>query len=235
MTLAQGFKNLLLSLMLPAQGWAMGEYSDARGTVNPNTNASGGGTSDSPSAGESDAPGILTHFTGTTSATAGRQTIYGTSADPETILLGGARYLTTHRVRVPALSTGSEQFTVLYGFWAGSAIQIGNNSGVYFRYTEAENAGNWTCVCSNSGTATTADSGVPVVAGDWFKLEIDISADGSQAIFLINGAIVATITTNLPTVGVRFLCQRIKKSVGTGDRTTQIDTHALRYEMATPR
>lgn len=50
----------------------------------------------------------------------------------------------------------------------------------------------------DTGDATEVDTGIPVT--DWHVLEVRVNAAGTQALFYIDAALVATITTNIPTV-----------------------------------
>jgi hypothetical protein len=50
----------------------------------------------------------------------------------------------------------------------------------------------------NTGDATEIDTGIAV--NDWHVLEVRVNAAGTQALFYIDGALAATITTNIPTV-----------------------------------
>lgn len=50
----------------------------------------------------------------------------------------------------------------------------------------------------NTGDATEIDTGISV--SDWHSLEVRVNAAGTQALFYIDGVLVATITTNIPTV-----------------------------------
>ena len=131
------------------------------------------------------------------------------------------------RLKFPILSTGTETFLFLAGF--GNAITVANTANqVQFRYTHSENGGDWTCTSRQSSVETAVNSGVAVVAGTWYNLEIYLNT--TSATFYINGTLVATITTNLPSgtsqqFGYSF---GIIKSVGTTARTVQYDIHQLK-------
>lgn len=83
-------------------------------------------------------------------------------------------------------------------------------------------SGNWICSVINSSTVTSVNSGVAVVADQWYKLKAIISADGSSVLYYINNALVGTITTAVPTTPVRFIF-KLEKTLGTVSRTTSID------------
>jgi hypothetical protein len=95
---------------------------------------------------------------------------------------------------------------------------LANDSGdptsesVTFNYVDNENGGKILCVCRNNNSETTADSGVTVVAGAWYKCEFVVNAGGTSVAFYINGTLVATITTNIPTGTSRALMARLRHS-----------------------
>jgi len=67
---------------------------------------------------------------------------------------------------------------------------------------DCRSSANWLVVTDNSGggeITTTIDTGVLVVADTWFTLGARYYVDLSQCNFFINGSLVATSTTNLPT------------------------------------
>lgn len=69
---------------------------------------------------------------------------------------------------------------------------------IAFRYSTAEGDTNWMCVAINGtgATGTYTDSGVAVVANTEVTLEVRTSP--GEAKYYIDGDLVATITTNLP-------------------------------------
>lgn len=63
---------------------------------------------------------------------------------------------------------------------------------------------NWQCVTANGSSTTIVDSGVAQGITNLFALEVDYTP-GVSAVFKINGSVVATITTTLPTTGLMGL------------------------------
>jgi hypothetical protein len=127
------------------------------------------------------------------------------------------------RVRITQLSTALQTFTFRTGFSNTVANADGSQS-VTIRYTHSENSGNWTCCSRQNNVETTANSAIPVVANQWYELEVRVNT--TNATFYIDGTLVATITTNLPTSGgAQYFGYVIQtsKSVGTTGVTTQAD------------
>lgn len=69
-----------------------------------------------------------------------------------------------------------------------------------FRYSTAAGDTTWRCVTKDGTTLGNTDSGVTVVADTRYEMAIDATVAGTVT-FYINGALVATRTTNLPTNG----------------------------------
>ena len=145
---------------------------------------------------------------------------------------------------VETLSTLTERFFTFFGH-IGAANYQNPINGIFFTYDEggvvAFGAGNapspnWKCVAVNSLTRTFFTSSVPVVAGQWYKLRIDLNAAGTQASFYIDGNLITTLTTNIPAtstaMGVHSL---IVKTIGTTARAMQTDYFMYEEIFTNPR
>jgi hypothetical protein len=114
-------------------------------------------------------------------------------------------------IGLPILSNGTDSFEVRVGLEANNLTQI--NDGIFFRYTHSVNTGKWEAVCRASGNETSIDTGITANAGAWQALKIIVNSAGTTASFYIDGLLVASISTNLPTkTGYAF---GIKKIAGT--------------------
>ena len=135
----------------------------------------------------------------------------------------GRNYIKT-RVRPSNLSSTDEAFTMRLG-WTDGVTGNAPTDGAYFRYTDSENGGRWTCVTVSNSSETTADSGVAVAANTWNRLEITISETASSASFVIDGIPVATLTTNIPSGASRVTGAGfwITKTNGTSNRYMDLD------------
>ena len=103
-------------------------------------------------------------------------------------------------------------------------------SGVYFRAT---NSNAIEFVTRNGNVETSTSTGVSLVNGTFNKYEILINAAASQVIARINGSVVATHTTNIPSssnrVGIVTTIQRV-----TADANNYIAAVDWVYFKATP-
>jgi len=152
----------------------------------------------------------------------------------DTVQLGRGITRFTARVRIPTLSNSGQQYRMAFGF-----LDYGNIlafDGVSFFYEESVSA-NWRCKCASNFTTTTAETSVPVAANTWYRLDIEINAAGTEAKFWINGTLVATITTNIPSGAGRttgIVCG-MAKTAGTTASTCIIDYIAAEFNKTTLR
>lgn len=128
------------------------------------------------------------------------------------------------KIRLEDLSDGTDTYVIAVGFgdeWAN--IPGGITDGVYFEYTHSSNSGKFYCTTESNNTKTQTDSGVTVAADTDYKLEISVY--NGHAFFYINKALVADVTTNIPTGDTRrtsAICS-ILKSAGTNNRDMFVD------------
>lgn len=100
-------------------------------------------------------------------------------------------------------------------------------SAIHFKYDAAADT-NWQCQTYNSGSATTTNSGVAVAADTWYRFEA--TYDGTTVRFYINGTLVASHTTNIPTAAMRWYSQL--ESTTAADRNLWHDYTRLVLTMA---
>lgn len=113
------------------------------------------------------------------------------------VLLGGGDCSIFWCVQIPTLSDNTNnRFNTYSGFIDNEGSESDN--GVYFSYTDNVNSGRWECVTASGGSRTRTDSGVTVTTS-FFSLKAVINAAASSVDFYINGTLVATNTTNIPT------------------------------------
>jgi len=83
-------------------------------------------------------------------------------------------------------------------------------------------SGNWICSVISGSTATHINSGIPVIAGRWYRLKAVIRADGTAVYFYIDSLFINELVTPIPTAGLRYIF-KLEKTLGTQSRTTSID------------
>jgi hypothetical protein len=144
------------------------------------------------------------------------------------------------RAAVPTLSTGSETFSIRHGFF--DTLTGESTDAVMFRYTHSVNGGKWEAVCRSNNVETAADTGVTVAAGiaaaDFETFEITVNAGATSVEFKIDGAVVATITTNIPSGAGRFVghgCLGLKSAGTTSTQMLAVDLVEISVDLTTPR
>jgi hypothetical protein len=165
------------------------------------------------------AHGVLQIDTGTTST--GRAALSRLAGQ---VQLGYAEHSMTWRLALEALSTDVERFLFAFGFYNNSGTGLDSTHGVYFRYRDDLNGGQWQCVARQAGAETVVDTSV--AANTQYNIfRIDINQDGNQARFYINDSLVATITTNIPTTqgNVTGIMAKIEKTIGITQRNVSFD------------
>jgi hypothetical protein len=136
------------------------------------------------------------NFTLGTTATGSARVLSGTTLR---FALGTYRYAA--RVRKLVLSDATNTYTERFGFIDNAATEA--TDGAFFRYTHSVNGGRFQAVTRNNNAETAVDTGVTLAVNTTYKLEIDVNADGTSVEFRIDGVVVATIATTIPTASGR--------------------------------
>jgi hypothetical protein len=153
------------------------------------------------------------------------------------VLFGGGRHRLRWDVQLNALSDGTDTYTARVGFLDSGTAEP--TDGAYFRYSHSINGGEWQCVTRAAGVETVEDSNI-AASTDWVTLEIEVhptldpNLSGTRVRFFINGALVATNTTNIPSgANLTGLGASIVKSAGTTGREMRLDLMAYSFEPTT--
>lgn len=142
---------------------------------------------------------------------------------------------TTHSISLAALSTGTERYSIGAG-WRDSSALANIVNGAYFEYSDNVNGGKFLCRTIAGGVASTpVDSGITVAINTAYKLTVKLSTTAAR--FYINGALVATITTNLPSGSAQrtaSMCM-LEKSAGSTSASALFDYHEFMQFLINPR
>lgn len=162
-----------------------------RTTFGANGNAGETGTSGS----GSDADGMFTSWTTTTSLNAEAGITQAGGGDMTEL-----RYKPILYIKIKT-GTPTTELRFFLGFSNTTALMSSDapaQSYVCFRFSSSAGDTNWKCVTDNgSGTPTVTDSGVAYAATTVYDLKIDCTTP-SAPVFYINNTAVATVTTTLP-------------------------------------
>lgn len=151
------------------------------------------------------------------------------------IAVGGGTLSTNWIIQLTALSSGGNTYTFQCGLADTTTLSSASNafvSGIYFKYTNSVNGGQWTINCTSASTTTTVNT--TTAAGTGFvNLGISVNAAGTSVAFTIGGVSVGTIVTNIPTAPmVPFFM-----GLNTAGTTPVInaDLWYMSYTLTTPR
>lgn len=153
-------------------------------------------------------------------------------AQPAAFVFGSGVYRYRADIQLSTASDGTDTYTVRFGFNDSAGAPADGADGAFFRYTHSVNGGKWGCVTRSNSVETASDSGVAAISASYQSLEIEVNATGTSVAFYINGTLVATNTTNIPTGTARATgaTAHIVKSLGTTARGFEIDLMAVQYQ-----
>jgi len=146
--------------------------------------------------------------------------------------LGGKQVIFEARVRFEALSDATNTYTGYFGI-TDLAITASTNAtgtiaagaptnGVYFTYTHGTNSGKWVATNRSAGTSTSINSNVTVVANQFYKVKAAINVGGTQIDYYIDGTLIGSTATNIPTAAMKMVL-KLEKTAGTTARTCSTD------------
>jgi hypothetical protein len=124
------------------------------------------------------------------------------------------------RANLATLSDGTNTYTAYHGFM--ESVTAGPVQGAFFRYTHSVNGGRWE-FCVANGSVTAADTGVSPSAGVYQVFEIKINRAATSITFYIDGSLVGTVTTGIPTAGLFPGTSLIRTAGTSGNYGSYID------------
>lgn len=185
-------------------------------------------------------PGLVRSTTGTTAT--GRTAV---ATGGSVVRLGGGAWVYEQSFNITTTSTVTERFQLAIGF-IDTYTAANQVDGVYFLYDEggvstgSTATGNWQTVTVSNSSRTfgqNAQNSTAVVQGTWTTLRIEINAAGTEAVFKVNGTIIGTHTSTIPSGAGRecgFGWLHIK-SIGTTARTLDVDYISAICSLTTAR
>ena len=128
-----------------------------------------------------------------------------------------------HIFKILQLSNATDRYTMRLGFI--DADNAEPTDGVYFRYVDNVNSGNWVLVARSNNVESTSNTST-AASTNWTRLTITINPAGTLAEFFISGTSVGTLNTNIPTAAGRQTTMgwSFIKSAGT------TDTNCFRFQ-----
>lgn len=177
--------------------------------------------------------GVLELQTGTT--TTGYTLAYkGGGGGINMIRFGTAAFVMKWRLAVSALSDGTDTYHISFGFSEAATANKDMTDGAYFTYTHSVNSGNWQAVTASASTRTTTNLATPP-STSYQTFEIRVNEAATEVLFYLNGSLVATHTTNIPTADTVGVNINIVKSAGTTERILYADYYFYKSTRTTAR
>lgn len=175
-------------------------------------------------------PGVL-QLTVSTNADGG-SIFTGNSGDtPAQAWLSGSGLMSiTQVIKINALGDGTNNQTVTSGFMNGTPW---NGTQHCMRIEYSSGSANWVTRTMASSTSTTTTTTTPVTTG-WHRLMTVCDATAANVTFYVDGVLVATHTTNIPSVALApgFTFQ---KTLGNGALVSAVDLIWAQKVLTTSR
>lgn len=177
--------------------------------------------------------GMVVCATGTT--TTGRAANY--DGDESLWFANGWTWMLETRACVETLADATNDYAVYLGFCDNNATAGEPNDGAYFKYVRSVTGTFWVATTANNGTRTATTTAVAPSNLVMQVFRIDVNEAGDSVEFRIDGTLVATHTSNIPTASGRStgIGQKIQKSAGTTSRNMYVDYIHLQGSRSTDR
>ena len=148
------------------------------------------------------------------------------------LILGGGRVTLNWVTKFAQLSNGVDRFAALIGFENDNGEPITN--GIYFRYSDNVNGGQWQCISVSASTPTVVNTATAADT-NWHRYTIDVNAAASSITFSIDGTSVGTINTNIPTTAINPAILFFDQISSGATITMYVDLFYLYQSLTTPR
>jgi SO2946-like, C-terminal domain len=164
------------------------------------TAASGGAISETNQSNVVDRPGLLEWSTGTSATGSGSMT----TGNPNALMLGNFWYWKYDMIfRILTLSSAGMAYTLRIGFI--DSITAESTDGVFLRYTHAANSGKFQAVSrsNNVEAGSASDTGITAEVNNYHRFTVNVFPAGNLADFYIDGTLIGSQSTNIPTAATR--------------------------------
>lgn len=176
-------------------------------------------------------PGMIQMSTGSTSS--GKAAIMMWNGIGGPFMLGGGVFTNQWVMILSSLSIAGQRYACMVGMGYNSLV-VDQDNGVYFRYSDNVNSGNWQIVAANNSIRTTTNTSVPADT-DFHNYKIVVNAAGTSAEYFIDGVSVGTIASNIPTIFNITPAVNLVKSVGGTSANILVDLCTIDIVLTNPR
>ena len=115
-----------------------------------------------------------------------------------TMVLGNGWFYQGYACAIRTLSASGSDYITRVGFM-NAALNTDVTNGVFFEYNRASTGNFWVIATAAAAVRTRVTTTTAITANTNYVLQAIVNANGTSATFYINGALVGTITTNIPT------------------------------------
>lgn len=117
------------------------------------------------------------------------------------IKLGGGYLRVDFLIKIDTLATATEDFVLELGIGNATQFAPGNDK-IYLSYDRSTST-DWQCITRSGGTPTTGTGGSSVAADtNWTQCTVIVNAAATSVSGYIDGVLVGTSTTNIPTAAI---------------------------------
>jgi len=133
----------------------------------------------------------------------------------------------------PVNAGATSQTQHVIGFASSNSASIATTGYYIVIFYQGNGGANWQIQVRSLTAATTVDSGIAATLNTWFDLKIIATSTSVQ--FYINGALITTITTNIPPASqLLFPSVFMASGVDTTNRSIYIDAIELDIDTGVP-
>lgn len=175
--------------------------------------------------------GVMSMNTGTT--TTGRTSV---STGLVSFIAGTASFDGRSRLWLSDAGTVPEQFEFTFGFIDNTGATQQHVDGAYFRFLGNGVNTNWQIVTSAANVQTITTTSSPVLVNNAQIFQVIINNAGTLVQFYIDGILVGSHVTNIPSLGQFFgYGWKLLKTAGTSARLAFVDWGYLKINFSAPR
>lgn len=179
--------------------------------------------------------GVFEFLIGTGSGS--RATIYRqTTVNEYQIVFGRGEFYCEMAIIFPNLPGVGNASVLRLGLGNSAATSNDNTNGIYFELNSAASGNFWRCRTVNNSAPTTITTASGLAINTWYRLGIAVNSAGTLATFTVNGSVVTTINTNIPTTNNSSpVLQYTRPSTGTTTLSVYIDYFYINYYLTSNR
>lgn len=173
-------------------------------------------------------PGAVTNGAITTTNGSAFLTLGG--ANGTGITIGGGAITINWIFNIVTLSNSTNRYQLSVGLSQNNGL----SNAFYFQYQDSVNSGNWV-INSIAATVSTSTNTSTAVATGWHNAQITINAAGTSATFTLDGVSLGTISSGLPSVGLKPVFLAVWKAGTVAANTFQVDAMWLNQTLTSAR